>query len=36
MNTAFTKLMKTPAPVTGYLAIWQRGSRPLGNVVTKH
>jgi hypothetical protein len=35
MNTTFTKLMKTPAPVNGHMAIWQRGSRPLGVVVTK-
>jgi hypothetical protein len=35
MKTMFTKLMKAHAPVNGYLAIWQRCSRPLGVVVTK-
>jgi len=32
MNTTFTKLMKTPAPVNGYVAIWQLGSRRLAVV----
>ncbi len=32
MNTTFTKTMKTHAPVNGYVAIWQRGSRLLGSV----
>jgi hypothetical protein len=35
MNTTFTKLMKAHAPVNGYIAIWQRCSRPLGVVGTK-
>ena len=35
MNTTFTKLMKTHAPVNGCIAIWLRCSRPLGVVVTK-
>ncbi len=35
MNTTFTNLMKTHAPVNGSLAIWQRYSCPLGIVVTK-
>jgi hypothetical protein len=35
MNPTFTKEMKQPAPVNGYLAIWQRCFRPLGVVVTK-
>jgi len=34
MNTTFTKLMKTHTPVNGHMAIWQRGSRPLGTVGT--
>ena len=29
MNTTFSKLMKQHTPVNGYMAIWQRGSRPL-------
>ena len=36
MNTTFTKLMKTHAPVHGYMAIWQRGSRIFGSVGKKH
>jgi len=36
MNTTFTKHLKTHAPVNGYMAIWQRCSRLLGNVGTKH
>lgn len=35
MKTTFAKQMKTHAPVNGYLAIWQRCSRPLGVVVMK-
>lgn len=35
MNTLFAKLMKTPAPVNGHSAIWQRCSRPFGVVGMK-
>ncbi len=35
MNTTFTKLMKTHAPVTGCMAIWQRQSRRFGVVGVK-
>jgi hypothetical protein len=35
MNTMFTKLMKTHAPVTGCMAIWQRTSRRFGVVGLK-
>ena len=34
MNTTFTKQMKAHAPVNGYMAIWQRCSRPIGVVGT--
>ena len=34
MNTTFTKLMKTHAPVNGHVAIWLCGSRLLGSVGT--
>jgi len=35
MNTTFTKQTKLHAPVNGYMAIWQRGSRHFGVVGTK-
>jgi len=35
MNTTFTKMMKQPAPVNGYLAIWQRGCGLFGSAGTK-
>jgi hypothetical protein len=35
MNTTFSKLMKTSAPVNGYMAIWQCCSRLSGIVAMK-
>ena len=35
MKTTLTKHTETPAPVNGYMAIWQRCSRPLAVVGTK-